>query len=73
MRIQEYLTCAIQNIQVLITHVSKPKKAAAARLLVVQRTVTKTPGSLRSNLCGQQLSSGTLTRAAKYQGRFRQA
>jgi transposase len=47
MRIQEYLTCAIQNIQVLITHVSKPKKAAAARLLVVQRTVTKTLGSLR--------------------------
>ena len=41
MRIQEYLTCAIQNMQVLIAHASKPKKAAAARLLIVQRTVVK--------------------------------
>jgi transposase len=41
MRIQEYLTCAIQNMQVLITHVSKPKKAIATRLLIVQRTVAK--------------------------------
>ena len=31
MWLQEYLTCAIQNIQVLITHASKPGKAAAAR------------------------------------------
>jgi transposase len=30
MRIQEYLTCAIQNIQVLINHVLKPKKSAVA-------------------------------------------
>jgi hypothetical protein len=41
MRIQEYLTCAIQNMQVLIAHPSKPKKAAAVRLLVVQRAVVK--------------------------------
>ena len=41
MRIQEYLTCAIQNMQVLIAHASKPKKAAAARLLIVQRTAVK--------------------------------
>ena len=30
MRIQEYLTCAIQNIQVMINHVFKPKKSAVA-------------------------------------------
>lgn len=46
MRIQEYLTCAIQNMQVLIAYASKPKKAAAVRLLVVQRTVVKAFGSL---------------------------
>ena len=36
MRIQEYLTCAIQNIQVLIKHVINPNKSigviAVARL-----------------------------------------
>jgi hypothetical protein len=47
MRVQEYLTCAIQNIQVLITHASKPKQAAAAQLLVVQRAEVKAFGSLR--------------------------
>jgi transposase len=47
MRIQEYLTCAIQNMQVLIAHASKPKKAAAARLLVVQRSMVNAFGSLR--------------------------
>jgi transposase/uncharacterized protein (UPF0179 family) len=31
MRIQEYLTCAIQNIQVLIKHAGKPKKAVAVK------------------------------------------
>jgi transposase len=30
MRIQEYLTCAIQNIQVMINHVFKPKRSAIA-------------------------------------------
>jgi transposase len=47
MRVQEYLTCAIQNIQVLIAHASKPRKAAAVRLLVVQRSVINAFGSLR--------------------------
>jgi len=47
MRIQEYLTCAIQNMQVLIAYASEPKKAAAARLLVVQRSVVKAFESLR--------------------------
>jgi len=46
MRIQEYLTCAIQNMQVLIAHASKPRKAAAARLLVVQRSMVNAFGSL---------------------------
>jgi transposase len=50
MRIQEYLTCAIQNIQVLITHVSKPKKAASVRLHIVQSTAAKALGSLRLHL-----------------------
>ena len=45
MRIQEYLTCAIQNMQVLIAHASKPKKAAAVQLLVVQRTKVKAFGA----------------------------
>ncbi len=49
MRIQEYLTCAIQNMQVLIAHASKPKKAAAARLILVQRTVVKASGALYLN------------------------
>lgn len=47
MRIQEYLTCAIQNMQVLIAHASKPKKAAAVRLLVVQRSAVKAFETLR--------------------------
>lgn len=47
MRVQEYLTCAIQNIQVLIAHASKPRKAVAARLLVVQRAAVNAFGSLR--------------------------
>ena len=50
MRIQEYLTCAIQNMQVLIAHASKPRKAAAARLHVVQSTAAKALGSLRSHV-----------------------
>jgi transposase len=47
MRVQEYLTCAIQNMQVLIAHASKPRKAAAARLYVVQSTAAKALCSLR--------------------------
>ncbi|MBI3353796.1 MAG: transposase [Nitrospirae bacterium] len=33
MRIQEYLTCAIQNIHVLIKHFATPKKRIAAKAL----------------------------------------
>jgi len=45
MRIQEYLTCAIQNMQVLIAYASKPRKAVAARMPDIQRTVVKAFGS----------------------------
>jgi transposase len=41
MKIQEYLTCAIQNIQTLIKHGARPTKAVAVSMKVVQRTVTK--------------------------------
>jgi hypothetical protein len=41
MKIQEYLTCAIQNIQTLIKHGVKPPKAVAVNMKVVQRIVTK--------------------------------
>jgi hypothetical protein len=37
MRIQEYLTCTIQNIQVLIKHVFEPKKSIAA--IALARTI----------------------------------
>ena len=36
MRIQEYLTCAIQNIQVMINHILKPRKSAAAVALAIK-------------------------------------
>jgi hypothetical protein len=36
MRIQEYLTCAIQNIHVLIKHLATPKKSIAAKALAVK-------------------------------------
>ncbi len=35
MRIQEYLTCTIQNIQVLIKHFFEPKKSIAAIALTI--------------------------------------
>ncbi|MDE2217809.1 MAG: IS1182 family transposase [Planctomycetota bacterium] len=36
MRIQEYLTCAIQNIHVLIKHLATPKKRIVAKALTVK-------------------------------------
>jgi transposase len=36
MRIQEYLICAIQNIQVMINHVFKPKKSAVAVAIAIK-------------------------------------
>jgi transposase len=41
MKIQEYLTCAIQNIQTLIRNGSKPQKAAAARVKVEKMPIVK--------------------------------
>jgi transposase len=41
MKIQEYLTCAIQNIQTLIRHSSKPKQAEAVRMKLVPAIITK--------------------------------
>jgi transposase len=41
MKIQEYLICAIQNIQILIRHGSKPKKAAAVMAMAEQMAISK--------------------------------
>ena len=41
MKIQEYLTCAIQNIQTLVRNRSKPQKAAAVRLKVERMPIVK--------------------------------
>lgn len=41
MRIQEYLTCAIQNIQVLIKQAAKPKKIIAASVLAIKTASIK--------------------------------
>jgi transposase len=41
MKIQEYLTCAIQNIQILIRYGSKPQKAVAARINAEQMATSK--------------------------------
>ncbi len=44
MQIQEYLNCAIQNIQVLIKHVINPKKSigviSIARMTVPERVMS---------------------------------
>ena len=41
MRIQEYLTCAIQNIQVLVNYGSMPKRPLAMALNPVKKALTK--------------------------------
>jgi len=41
MRIQEYLTCAIQNIQVLVKYGSMPKRPLAMALNPVKKALTK--------------------------------
>ena len=46
MRIQEYLTCAIQNIQVLIKNVFKPTKSIAVIDMTVKTLFMKTVSSL---------------------------
>ena len=39
MRIQEYLTCAIQNIQVLITNILKPTKSINAQEMEIKNYI----------------------------------
>jgi len=57
MRIQEYLTCTIQNIQVLIKHVFEPKKSIAAIALAVKTVCVNTQSPLvidnKNAFCGQ--------------------
>jgi len=46
MQIQDYLTCAIQNIQVLIGQAGQPRKWAAARAWAVKRSFTQSRSPL---------------------------
>ena len=50
MKIQEYLTCAIQNIQTLIKHGSRPKKAAVARVKASQMAPEAAKTAFMSNI-----------------------
>ena len=52
MRIQEYLTCAIQNIQVLIKHVVKPTKSIAVIDMTVKTLFMKTVSPLVQAISG---------------------
>jgi len=61
MRIQEYLTCAIQNMQVLIAHVAKPKKAVAAKMAIAQWATVKVFGSMiAASILGRYLATQNL-------------
>jgi transposase len=57
MRIQEYLICAIQNIQVLIKHVFQPKKSIAAIALAI---TTFSQGALFPGLWQSMMYLGTI-------------
>jgi transposase len=50
MKIQEYLTCAIQNIQTLIRHGSKPKPAVAVEIKINQIEKTKAKATIMSQI-----------------------
>ncbi len=41
MRIQEFLVCSIQNIQILIKQTNKPKKAVAAKVKALKTTLNE--------------------------------
>ncbi len=62
MRIQEYLTCAIQNIHVLIKHLATPKKSIAAKALAVKTAFMEALSPLimaiNSAFCGQRCYYG---------------
>ncbi|OGP12087.1 MAG: hypothetical protein A2056_00515 [Deltaproteobacteria bacterium GWA2_42_85] len=57
MRIQEYITCAIQNIHVLIKYLTTPKKSIAAKALAAKTTFMEALSPLimatSSAFCGQ--------------------
>jgi hypothetical protein len=57
MRIQEYLTCAIQNIQILIKYLTTPKKSIAAKALAVKASFMEAISPLivviSAAFCGQ--------------------
>ena len=57
MRIQEYLTCAIQNIQILIKYLTTPKKSIAAKALAVNASFMEAISPLivviSAAFCGQ--------------------
>lgn len=50
MKIQEYLICAIQNIQILIRHGSKPKKAAAVMAMSGQMAISKVKTAIMTRI-----------------------
>ncbi|MBI5043279.1 MAG: hypothetical protein HZC10_05515 [Nitrospirae bacterium] len=58
MRIQEYLTCAIQNIHVLIKHLTTPKKSIAAKALAVKtafmEALSPLIAAMSNAFCGQR-------------------
>lgn len=60
MHIQEYLTCAIQNIKILIKHVVRPKPAMAAKVKIAQeamkRCVSTLIEAMNNSLRGSNLS-----------------
>jgi hypothetical protein len=68
MHIQEYLTCAIQNIKILIKHLSKPKPAMAARVKVareaMKRSVPTLIEAMNNKLSGCNLSFGSIFQRA---------
>jgi transposase len=68
MKIQEYLTCAIQNIQTLIRYGSKPQKAVAAmakvRQVVIEVAKTTIISLLKTDLWLLNMSSGAFFQRA---------
>lgn len=50
MKIQEYLTCVIQNIQTLIRYGSKPQKVVAVRMKAEELVVTKVKTAILAHI-----------------------
>jgi hypothetical protein len=62
MQIQDYLICAIQNIQVLIKHAGRPRKWAAARAWAVETSFIQALSPLRAVF--QDLHCGSYSHAS---------